>query len=179
MPKVETTVTENRPSTLSDSPRTVAGTLASMCCVTWSTMAVVKYGISADRWFELGRGDSSLPKYLEDYPEVMAFITGLATYALFYNEVNKWRNSNRPLLSGLGEMQRADHRPRPTPRLEYDVNTGLPNHRATNTTPTYATALPGWADPTASEAGINISERLAFENIGELTVNRGVIWKDV
>lgn len=79
---------------------------------------------------------------------------------------------------GLSAMNRPNG-PMPTPRVDFDVNTGLPNHRATDTTPTHATALPGWVDPTASEAGINISERLAFENIGELKVSRSVIWKDV
>lgn len=38
--------------------------------------------------------------------------------------------SDETLFKGLREMERQDG-PRPTPRVDYDVVTGLPNHRAT------------------------------------------------
>jgi hypothetical protein len=67
--------------------------------------------------------------------------------------------------------------PRPTPRLDYDVNTGLPNHRAMATTPQHTATLHKWVDPSFSEIGIGMSDQLAMDNINNLVVGGGVTWK--
>ncbi len=76
---------------------------------------------------------------------------------------------------GLGPMDRPEARPHDPPRRpDHDVYSALPNHRST---PPHAISLPGWSDPKISENGIDMSDRLTIDNIGNLVIGERLTWK--
>lgn len=109
--------------------RTVSNILLSSSIVASAvatSLAVKQYRLGSEAYNQT----LNQANLLNQYPLAFAILWGGVALNEFLPRIAKAIRSDEPLLNGLGPMQREPYSPRPTPRKDYDVMTGLPNHRA-------------------------------------------------
>jgi hypothetical protein len=104
--------------------------LASMYAVNailFTSLGARKSSMSSDEFRQtLPSGEN----ILNQNPFIFSALFAATGLVLAHPLIQEFRYKDEVLLYGLGEMQRPDG-PSPTPRVDSDVLTGLPNHRAT------------------------------------------------